>query len=329
MSTVSRVRKEAAEAEKALQDLANSAENGSPTPPEGQNTPPEGQNQPENTPSGQSEGAPPVGNLPSNDQWEQRYRTLQGMFAKTNEQNAELRGRLDEMSAQLSRLSAAPQTQQTQQPVAPTAKRYLTEEEVKDYGQEFIDVTKRAAREEFEGRLAELQEQIKNLTASQQNVVQTAAAASKVAAETLDDKYYSALDVGEPDWEKINESPQFLTWLAEVDTFTGARRQALLNQAFAAKDATRTLAFFKAFKQTQNGAGATPNKSPSVDTASLVSPETGASGTPASNSKRGKIWSQAEVEKVYDDRVRGKITPQRFNDLEKEIMAAVSEGRIK
>lgn len=328
MSTVSRVRKEAAEAEKALQDLATASENGSQTTPEGQNTPPEGQNQPENTPSGASEGGQSVGNLPSNDQWEQRYRTLQGMFAKTNEQNAELRGRLDEMSAQLSRLSAAPQTQQTQQQVAPSGKRYLTEEEVKDYGAEFIDVTKRAAREEFEGRLAELQEQIKNLTTSQQSVVQTAAAASKVAAETLDEKYYNALDVGEPDWEKINESQQFLTWLSEVDTFTGARRQALLNQAFAAKDATRTLAFFKAFKQTQNGAGATPNK-PSVDTASLVSPETGASGAPASNSKRGKIWSQAEVEKVYDDRVRGKITPQRFNDLEKEIMAAVSEGRIK
>jgi hypothetical protein len=331
MSTVARVRKEAAEAEKALQDLANSTENGSQTLPEGQNTLPEGQNTPENTSQNTFGDVPAPTNVPANDQWEQRYKTLQGMFAKINDQNAELRGqnaefrgRLDELSAQVNR-SQAPQGQPTQQPAK---SRLLSDDEVRDYGAEFIDVTKRAAREEFEERIAEMQKRIDALATSQQTVTQTVQQSAKVAAETLDERYYNALDAGEPDWEKINQSQNFLTWLDEVDTFTGARRQALLNQAFTAKDAGRTLAFFKAFKQTHNGSGATPNK-PSVDTASLVAPETVAGASPTPNSKRGKIWSQADVEKVYDDRVRGKITPQRFSELEKEIMAAVSEGRIK
>lgn len=328
MSTVARVKREAAEAEKALQDIANAPENGGQNAPEGQNTPPEGQNQPENTPQN-TFGDAPQGQ--SSDQWEQRYKTLQGMFAKINDQNAELRtqnaefrGRLDELSAQMSRVQA-PQNPQVQQPAK---SRLLTDEEVKDYGAEFIDVTQRAAREVFEERIAEMQKRIEALASSQQTVQQTVQHAAKVTAETVDERYYNTLDKEEPEWEQINASQNFLTWLNEIDTFTGVRRQALLNQAFSAKDAGRTLAFFKAFKQTHNGSGATPNK-PSVDTASLVAPETVAGASPTPNSKRGKIWSQADVEKVYDDRVRGKITPQRFSELEKEIMAAVSEGRIK
>jgi len=48
-------------------------------------------------------------------------------------------------------------------------------------------------------------------------------------------------------WRQMNEDPTFLAWLGQIDPSTGQKRQALLNNAYAAGDAMRTATFFRAY----------------------------------------------------------------------------------
>lgn len=269
---------------------------------------------PDNTPA-------PVTNIkPAEDDWAQRYRTLQGMFAKVNEDNALLRGRVDEISRSRNEPAPAP-------PTAPQAKRFVTDEEVKDYGAEFIDVTKRAAREIYDDKMEAMQRTIAEL---QSKVGQAEAGLGQVArsnAESLMDRFYATLNTKMPSWEKINNDPNFLTWLNETDIFTGVSRQVLLTQAFNAKDSGRTLAFFEKFAES-SGAVKSPTQ-PRIDAASLISPDTVSSGAPQSNNTRGRIYTQADIEKIYDDKIAGKITHEKFLALEKDAMQALAEGRVR
>lgn len=270
----------------------------------------------------------PTPTAPINQQidWEQRYRSLQGMFAKSNESIS----RLTEMNATLTqRLDALAQAPQASAaPVAPAqAKRFVTPDEVKDYGEEFLDVTKRAAREVYDEQIQSMAERINEL---QKVVKQQSETVSNVASKASvydEDVFYNTLDKLRPTWEAENTNPQFLTWLAVTDSFTGVTRRALLNQAMQAKDASRVASFFSAFAS-ESGAKQ-PTNVPQVEAASLVSPDTVSSGPNPSSTRRGKYWTQAEVEKVYDDKMSGKITHEQFVKLEKEVLDALADGRIR
>ena len=52
-----------------------------------------------------------------------------------------------------------------------------------------------------------------------------------------------------PNWREINRNPRWLQWLQEIDSLSGRTRQQLLNDATAAGDAPRVIAFFRGFQQ--------------------------------------------------------------------------------
>jgi uncharacterized coiled-coil protein SlyX len=285
----------------------------------------EGQQAPEPTPP-----APPPVNEPApinngQSDWEQRYKSLQGMFAKSNETISVLTQRIDELTR--TTVAAAQQPQQQVQQV-PATSRLLTEAEIKDYGDEFIDVTKRAARELYDSKMETLEARIAELQKHVKQQEQTVTTVTAKAAEREEEAFYDALDRLAPTWETLNSDNNFLTWLNVTDTFTGASRRALLNQAFNAKDVNRVAAFFKAFAETAPGAPSKPT-APPVDAASLVSPASVSNGPAPTQPRRGKYWTQAEIEQIYDDKLRGKITLEQFTALEREALEALAEGRVR
>jgi cell division septum initiation protein DivIVA len=283
------------------------------------NLPPDNAGDPPVTPAA---APPPPTQLPPTSDWEQRYRSLQGMFAKANEANAELRGRVEELSSRVNQVTT---------PAAPApagSTRLLSDDEVKDYGEEFIDVTKRAAREVFDGKVQDLEKLVHELQQRVAQQDQTVTTVSKKTQEREQEVFYDALDSAVPNWEEINRDQKFLTWLQTTDMFTGSSRHALLNQAFNVRDSARVAVFFKAFADEQKGA-APPPTTPVVDAASLVSPDTISSGQNPTQPRRGKLWTQAEIEKIYDDKMKGKITHDRYLELEKEALTALAEGRVR
>lgn len=300
------------EAAQAEVDRLN-AEGADPTPPAPPAAPPApAQNEPA-----------PINTGPSD--WEQRYRSLQGMFAKSNDTISQLTQRIDELSRTT---VAAAQQQQAAPKQVPATSRLLTDEEVKDYGEEFIDVTKRAAREIYDEKMTLLEARIAELQQHVQKQETTVTHVSAKAEAREEEVFYDTLDRLVPTWETLNVDNNFLTWLNVTDTFTGASRRALLNQAMSAKDVNRVAAFFKAFAETAPGAPSKPT-APSVDAASLISPASVSTGPAPTQPRRGKYWTQAEIEQIYDDRLRGKITLDQFEALERDALAALSEGRVR
>jgi len=263
--------------------------------------------------------------------WEHRYKTLQGKY------NAEI-PRLQEQVRDLQSLIATMKTPPVEQSepegtdVPQTNIRYLKDDEISDYGEDFIDVVKRAAKEEFEpliSRLkaenAQLRSQVGGVTSNiQQNVRQR-------MLESMDRKM--------PGWRDINQSPDFVNWLNGTDPFSGQRRHDLLLKAFEVNDEARTLAFFQGYQNenavvtsdTQQPTTA-PQRKPKVDLETLVSPGTPKAGAaPRAQEGSSRIWSQREIARFYDDVTAGKYRSRQKDKakIEAEIIKAANEGRVR
>ena len=257
---------------------------------------------------------------PSDDSWEQRYRTLQGIH---NKQVADLKDRLDQMAAQhqqlLERLSAPPPAAQPQ-PVA------VNSQDAEVFGEDLVKMIQRTASQML-GPVAESVEQ--RLAQLEQNLQGT----NKVVAKTADDTFFTDLRTQVPDFDEVNTSEPFLAWLAEEDDLTGQPRQAALTAAGNARDLRRVVKVFNAFKK---ATGATAQPSPPAPPASRleaqVSPvSTGNGAASVTQNAQGKpLLTTAQVERFYSDVRRGAY---RGNDqlrmqTEAVINEALAENRI-
>lgn len=235
--------------------------------------------------------------------WESRYKSLIGKYnaevPRMASENKELRQQLDSVKREIDQLKAAPK----QSLVKP--------EEVAEYGENLVDLIRRAAREEVTAKdreIAELKSRLDNH--------------ETVTVQSRTDSFYKTLTDRVPDWVELNENPAFLAWLNEYDEFAGRSRQALLHDAEQALDAIRVAKFFETWKKTQTNRQQQTNRSLEAqavpDGSQTVSP-------PAAK----KIWTRNEVAGFYASVRDGRINDQQAAAIEADINAAISEGRIR
>jgi hypothetical protein len=111
--------------------------------------------------------------------------------------------------------------------------RLITDEERQAYGDEALSVMERKAREVMQPVVQDMQRQNQQLRGELQRV--------------KSNDIWSTLDQHLPNWREINQDQGWKDWLTERDIYSGATKQQLLNQAFAAGDANRVLTFFNGF----------------------------------------------------------------------------------
>src|SRR5262245_2589577 len=230
-------------------------------PPPASNTPPAGEPPPaSNTPP----ATPPsnVANIPQPDA-EQRYRVLQGKYnaevprlqTQVREQGDTIKQLRDQLTATQT-LLASLSGQQASAPAgnAPPAgtpaapKKLVQDEEIREFGADLIDVVRRAAREEIAQQVPAVVEQ--RVAPVAQRVDQVAQAAGSVVKSVQQNDQQSVLDLladKVPNWTTVNEDPEFLAWLDQRDSYSGARRGDMLSQAYKAHDGPRVVAFFNGF----------------------------------------------------------------------------------
>lgn len=251
---------------------------------------------------------------------EQRERSLQGMFNKQAEQLQLLQRQLDQLIKE----------KEQPKPAAPPTK-LITDEDVKEYGDETIDMVRRVFRESMAGVMGPLDNRIAAIERALREMGGKVEHASAVVHQTAEDKFWAAVDAALPNFDAVNNDPRMLDWLGKADTISGVVRHKLLTEAHTKLDAARVIAIFKQ-GMADAGIGApaadAAKGSSTVDLATLATPGAGAQSTsPASGQRKGKVWTAAEVEKVYDDRMRGRSTPEQFAKDEADIMKAMTEGR--
>ena len=262
--------------------------------------------------------------------YEQRWRSLQGMYnADTTRLRAE-NNQMNQRVTQLEQLIASLSAPQQGQPAQGTAARLITDKDTEDYG-DSIDVMRRAAREEFSEAQREIAELKRMVMQVQTNVVPKVESVVQRQALTAENTFWSELSAIVPDWREINANQGFHNWLLEVDPLSGMNRQTYLDVAQGQLDAYRVGEFFRTWQSSNgNSAAQQPRNVAATQLEKQIAPGRGRTTSSATTGNEAKSYSRTDIAKFFDDVRKGmyKGKEQERDRIERDIFAAQREGRI-
>ena len=257
--------------------------------------------------------------------WEHRYKSMKGRYDRAEAQ-------LRSMSEQITSLqnSLAALEHRRSDPVDDSFEKLITPEEENDYGQDFLNVVAKKAKEEllpitkkYEAKIAELESRLQQTTG--------------YVEQDAKSRMESSLDHDIPNWRDVNFNPDFLTWLKLPDPYSGVIRHELLKTAYSRNDTPRVLAFFNGFladeaatdpAKAETGRSNAPAKMSLENLAAPGRAKTAAAtGAPAEK----PIFTRAQIAKFYADSAAGKYRGKEAEKdrVEAQIFDAEREGRIR
>lgn len=295
-------------------------------------------------------GDPPPEHLPETNadgsvNWENRFKALKGRFdaesRRSRETIEQFEQRMREQAAEIARASRARLPGEVDLPPL------ITDKDKADYGEDLIDVIKRAALEAVMPQLKPLAQTVGQVQARVDNT------ASETERQFLH-RMHTTMHAAVPGWDQLNQDPNFIAWTKQNDVYSGLNRQDLLQKAWYAGDSNRVAAFFQGYLAEEaatdpaaaearqsalaaaNGhaapppaPAAQPQAAPRVTLAQLAAPgRARAAATPP----QGKpVWTAAGISQFYMDVANGKFRGRdaERNATEADLMAAQREGRIQ
>lgn len=312
----------------ASDEIHKQAYNTQVEPPKGEVTP-EPPKEPTETP------ITPAGNTaPVDDQtWEHKFKSMEGRYKAEvprlrdqiralSEQIANLQGVMATMEAAAKKESTPPELR---------AESLITADELKDYGEEFLSVVGKKAKQELVPLVASLQEEIKGLKSQLGNVGTSLATNAR-------DKMFGQLDSSVSNWREINQDEKFLDWLGLQAPYTSDTRMDLLQKAFRQNDAPLVLSFFKGFLSEE--AALDPTKGPKPNGAdnsgkvpleSLVAPGRARTAAGKETPAEKPILTTRDIANFYSLVQQGKYRGRDKERAEHEAMIfdAQRDGRIR
>lgn len=276
-----------------------------------------------------AEPPPPPPPPPPAEDWEHKYRVLQGKY---NSEVPRLSGQVSSLQAQLDELTAKMEDMRKAAPPPAPTNRLITQEEVDEVGPELIDLIGRRAKEVYEPIVAELRQEVSSLKTQ-------LAVREERDTRTERQKLIDRLAERVPNYAEVNKLPAFLDWLDQVDAYSGEQRGQMLTRAFEANDAERVIRFFTGFLSEH--AAVSPQQAPTpgsqmgtprVNLNEHIAPGTPVIVPPTSGAQGEKrIWRQSEISAFYASVARGdfKRRPDDQRRIESDIVAAGREGRIR
>jgi hypothetical protein len=289
-----------------------------------QETPPE-------PPAPEPPAGPPPAPAPAADDWQHKFQTLQGKY---NAEVPGLRSQVAQLQQQIDELKAAKPATPTPTEEAPApAKTLITDEDTETYGDDLIDLMRRVVRETDAGEKARLTGEIADLRkqmAAQATQVET------VAGNVADERratYFTDLLKAVPDYEAIDATDEFKTWLLQADEFSGLIRNEILQTAYHAYDVGRTAKVFNQYtaQATPPPPPPPPPVTPQDELASQVSPGQSRSTSVDTPDDGQKVWTVAEIDTFYKAVGRGDFRGQQAEAqrIEADIDRALLEGRVR
>jgi hypothetical protein len=225
-----------------------------------------------------------------------------------------LHQQLREVNATLQQLQAQ---QAAPPPPAPSPtkeaepERYVSDEDVANYGEDFVDIQKRItldATREMRKQIADLQAQLQ----------QTGNQMSAVSFET---KLLQAV----PDFPAIDANPEWIAWLNEVDPLIRGPRRVVAQAAFERGDVEAVKSYVNLWKQGHEPEPPKVNRDQELRR--QVQPSRTTSSAPVSAQKTYTL-QEADVlfAKMQQFASQGRIDEAK--KLDAEISAAYAEGRV-
>lgn len=253
-----------------------------------------------------------------------QFSTLQGMFANNQRELAAAR---DELRARPATPAEPPKPQ-----------RLLSDEEVKEYGEGFLDVVRRTVREDLMpiiqpllSRVEQLERGVSAAKDSLRNVTETV----QLSAE---DKFWGTVNQLVPKYDAINVDPRFMQWLQQKAPYSKNTKHELLISAAQNLDAETVATFYNDFEANLTGGTPSPTPAPvpsptpapsaADPAAGLIAPSASAPAQPVPG-EQGQLWTQADVDELYRRQRKGTISMVDFERLEQDLIRATYEGRVR
>ncbi len=262
------------------------------------------------------EVAPVVQPVVQSEDFEHKFKTLQGMFNAEKRRSQELLVNAEERVKALENQLV---TVEKSVPRKWDIRKYIPAEELENYDEKQLETVLKATMSASSDELdLRIKQEMKPLKDELEN--------AKLAAKNIaKDAFFTALEVGCENWNEINQDPKFHAWLSEVDEITGVERQSALSAAEGRLDSKRVLAIFKAFQRTL-----VARPDPRDALASKVMPDVNVPSSPNTVSNGGEWFTRSQIRKFYDDCRRGNVyTTSQQTDMERRLQAALNAGRIK
>lgn len=255
------------------------------------------------------------------EKWSHKYHTLKGMY---DAEVPRLHSQVREMQTQIQQLIADKAQVEARVAEAPKASSLITDEDKEAFGPDLIDLIERATEAKvatLKSSEAQLKDEIKQLKGQLGNVEERQVVSDK-------DRFLSALTQQVPDWEALNVNQGFLTWLQDVDPVYGIPKHVALTNAYENGDVTRVASIFKTYKQTVTPA-APQAKSNQQELQRQVAPTRTRSTSQPGDNQDKPMFNNQDIEKFYSDWRRGYYTDEEAAQMEKQIHAAIAEGRVR
>ena len=264
----------------------------------------------------------------SEETWQKRYQTLQGMFnAEVPRLNTQVKDLKDQLATALAKLELM--TKAPAEPAKPAAP-LVTEKDVEAFGGDLIDLVRRQAAEVFQQEKREMQSELQKLQGENVELKNQLGGVTERQGATDRRSYFAELAKAVPDYEAVNVDPEFLSWLAEADPLSGQPRQAFLTQAFNTLDVAHTASLFQMWKK-EAGRVVQPKQEVRQELQRQVAPGTSKSSAGQSANAGERSWSAAEIQQFYTDVAKGvyRGKADEAAKIESEIDAAVAMGRVR
>ena len=262
--------------------------------------------------------------------WEHKYKTTHGRLRRSQEQIRDLTDQVQSLQNIIATMQVAPSPKPEQIPEL-NAESLITPEEAADYGEDFLKVVGKRARQEitpliegYKTEIAELKRQLEGVNG--------------FVKQDSQQKLLARLDERLPDWRKINTNQDFLDWLGLPDPYSGVIRHDMLKAAYAQGDAPRVLAFFNGFLAEEAAvapASAEPDPATQrvakVPLEKLAAPGRAKTAAATNAPAEKPIITRAQVAAFYADVASGKYRgrDEAKSKAENQIFEAQRDGRLR
>lgn len=283
--------------------------------------------------------APPVETA---DDWKQRYTSTKGRLDTVSSELANTKTRLASLET-LVRTLERPAPVAEPKPAPRAATKRVTDEDVKEYGEDMLKVVQKAALDaiepEIERRMAAVRTEVQT---GFREINSKVGGVERETAVTAHQRLLDSLDKIMDGWRVINRHPKFHTWLGLTDPASGGIRKNLLNDAVKKGDPNRAAWFYRQFLADEGVPAPTNgqdpklppsngNGAPKVDLAKLAAPgRPAASGAaPVVPDNGGEIITRAQITAFYTNKAKNVYSSEEAARLEAEVFAAQKDGRIR
>jgi hypothetical protein len=279
----------------------------------------------------------------TSEDWEHQFKSLKGRYDRDSEDKRRLQQQIVDMQRLMAYSGPAPANNPGEGsgvrfdlPKPPPPGRRVTAKEVQEYGEELLDVVGRRAVEVYEPLLNQLVNELNQVKRQVGGVQNTVVYDARV-------KMYDDLAKEVPNWDVINNSPQFAHWLDQIDPISRQARRSFLNAAHNSNQTGQVVDIFRGFLATQapyasaNGQGQPSgnvvtqqsNSPPPVDLSQFAAPGRAKSGQTSVPPEK-PIFNAADIPQFYRDKTAGKYAGREAeaDAIERALFEAGRDGRI-